>query len=222
MGGVGDVNSIESLSKMVRASLEKVPAAVRDQVLSSVITGMHSAPAWSTHAGMAPSAQAHAARRPQSLLQPMPAHMAPSAYGYMPMPNLMQQVHLHEHSHYSHEQKAATQSLQGCNQFSAHPMGGPHKTKQLAGTHAKEASGQLLPQASGQLLPQASPKYCDAASADATRNDESSDEEPVPASTPIWALPGQPLNSHVLNANALNAHALNAHALNVHTVSADA
>jgi len=214
MGGVGDVNSIESLSKMVRASLEKVPAAVRDQVLSSVITGMHSAPAWSTHAGMAPSTQAHAAQRPQSLLQPMPAHMAPSAYGYMPMPNLMQQVHLHEHSHYSHEQKAATQSLQGGNQFSAHPMGGRDKTKQLAGTHTKQASGHLNPQAS--------PKYGDAASADATRNDESSDEEPVPASTPIWALPGQPLNSHVLNANALNAHALNAHALNVHTVSADA
>lgn len=187
--GAVDLNSIEYLSNMVRASLEKVPANVRDQVLSSVITGMHTAPAWSTHAGvLAGAAHGQAAQRPQGAVQALPVHMPASPYAYMQIPNLMQHGHVHQHQHYAHQHMAANQSLQA---------------NHIAHVMPKHAIKHVPPNdASQQGLLQPMSRYNDVAAlvaaCDATRNDESSDEEAAPASASGWALPDQRLNGHAV------------------------
>ena len=116
--GDGDM-SIEHLSNMVRASLEKVPANVREQVLTSVITGMHGTSGGGGGASrpggqivydetrsvikvqqqqLHNHQQAPMLQRPMGLTH-MPALAGP--YPYMPSMGMMQS---HPHPQFAHQQ----------------------------------------------------------------------------------------------------------------------
>ena len=179
----GDV-SIEHLSNMVRASLEKVPANVREQVLSTVITGMHGGGGRGGGAGVSGAtprqlhqhpAHAHHSlpmlQRPQGL-----EHMFPGPYPYMQIPSMMQQGHTHG-IFAPHQHLAANQSIQaGLAQVRRLPSP-HHKLNGGPGDPAGGAGGGLLHH--GQTLGH----FADpAALANATRNDESSDDEAAAAS----------------------------------------
>jgi hypothetical protein len=158
--------SIEYLSNMVRASLEKVPANLRDQVLSSVMTGSK------THVHQAPTSHALPTQRAHA--QAMLPDMVQGPYAYMQMPGIMQQAHDHHaHQHiyaHHHQQMAAKQSVHGL----LHPR--THNINGAAAHGAAPASNQ------------AARPYADAPAGlnAAAHNDESSDEEDASAAS-TWS-----------------------------------
>jgi hypothetical protein len=182
--------SIEYLSNMVRASLEKVPANVRDQVLSSVITGMHGGPQ---------NNQVGAVSAPQHPQQPQ--MLQPGMHSYMKLSNIMQDGHKHQqHQQYANDIMAAKQSLQGAhmmhtmpNQLHAMPSHKPHGhvlNHQVLnqGAHQRASFRQSLGvhQDPNGLGP------------NATRHDESSDDEAAAAATPApWNTPDQRVNGQM-------------------------
>ncbi len=195
--------SIEYLSNMVRASLEKVPANVRDQVLSSVITGMHGGP---------PNNQAGAVSAPQHPQQPhmlQPQQMSAGMHSYMKLSNIMQDGHKHQqHQQYANDIMAAKQSLQGAhmmqqgahmmhtmpNQLHAMPSHKPHGgvlnhqvLNQGAHQRASFRQGLGVHQDPNGLGP------------NATRHDESSDDEAAAAATSgPWNAPDQRVNGQMV------------------------
>lgn len=180
--GGGDF-SIEYLSNMVRASLEKVPANVRDQVLSSVITGMHSGTAGSQGPGGAAVSHAHAAQSAQTLHQ-MPAAMSAGIHSYMKLSNIMQDGH--NHQQHVHDSMAAKQSSHGAHMMHAisnqmHAMPGHKAHAQQTLNQGAHSRGEFPP---GLRMYQ----ELSALGPNATRHDESSDDEAAPASLSApWA-----------------------------------
>jgi hypothetical protein len=182
--------SIEYLSNMVRASLEKVPANVRDQVLSSVITGMHGGPQ---------NNQVGAVSAPQHPQQPQ--MLQPGMQSYMKLSNIMQDGHKHQqHQQYASDIMAAKQSLQGAhmmhtmpNQLHAMPSHKPHGQvlnhqvlNQSAHQRASFRQGLGVHQDPNGLGP------------NATRHDESSDDEAAAAATSApWNAPDHRVNGQM-------------------------
>jgi hypothetical protein len=153
--------SIEHMSDMVRASLEQVPENVREQVLSLVITNMQSSKA-SKHG----RAQEHNMLSGAGGWNSQPQHLHPMSgrhHPYLPISNSMHPTRRSNQSvHYPISHVSAPQSLEGNPNYVMEGGAYSHASRDSSGFN------QHL------VLPRYGPD------ANATRNDDSSDDEGAP------------------------------------------